>query len=149
MLFERAYEMGALSHGMTCSAMCCRLPGYPHKRYSKLKQLPRCQPEDAECPSFAPEAMPTTRAITPQSEQRISLSTPVLKPRDRSLIVISKFSFSLSSHVAEPSCVHTGHLTDITKRSRLCTTVSLMQRRRVTNNRQIRRRLTADAVIRE
>jgi len=84
------------------------------------------------------------RALTPQSAQRISLSGPVLKPCDRLLIVISKFLLSFSSHVAEPFSAHTGHVTDMTNRSRLYTTASRMEPR-LTNNGQIGRRFTAIA----
>jgi hypothetical protein len=74
-----------------------------------------------EWPSFVPEAMPIMRVLTPQFTHRISLPEPILKPCDRLLIVVSKFPLSFSSHVAEPISAHSGHVTDVTNRSRLAT----------------------------
>jgi hypothetical protein len=113
-------------------------PHPTHKRYSKnCGNCHKCHPEAGEWPIFVPEAMPTMRALTPQSAQRISLSGSIPKPCDRLLIVVSKFPLSFSSHVEEPFSAHSGHVTDITNRSRLCTTSSWMERR-LTNNGQNR-----------
>ena len=79
-------------------------------------------PDSEEQPSFAPEAMPIIRALTPHSAQTISLSRPILKPCDRLLIVVSKFPLSFSSHVAEPFNARSGHVTAVTNGSRLATT---------------------------
>jgi hypothetical protein len=86
-----------------------------------------------EWPSFVPEERPIIRALTPQSAQTISLSGPILKPCDRLLIVVSRFPVSFSSHVAEPFSEHSGHVTDVTNRSRLATTASWMERRLTLN----------------
>jgi hypothetical protein len=67
------------------------------------------------------------RASTPQSVQTISLSGPTVKPCDRLLIVVSKFPLSFSSHVAEPFSAHSGHVTDVTNRSRLSITASRLR----------------------
>jgi hypothetical protein len=67
--------------------------------------------------------MPIIRALTPQLVQRISVPGPILKPRDRLLIVVSKFPLSFSCHVAEPFSAHTGHVTDVTNRSSFAITV--------------------------
>ena len=86
-----------------------------------------------EWPSFVPEERPIIRALTPQSAQTISLSGPILKPSDRLLIVVSRFPVSFSSHVAEPFSEHSGHVTDVTNRSRLATMASWMERRLTLN----------------
>jgi hypothetical protein len=105
-----------------------RLQRRPHKRYSKTAAAcHKCHPEAEEWPSFVPEAMPIMRALTPQSAQIISLSGPILKPCDRLLIVVSKFPLSFSSHVAEPFSAHSGHVTDVTDRSRLSITASRLR----------------------
>ena len=105
-----------------------RLQQRPHMRYSKTAAAcHKCHPEAEEWASFVPEAMPTMRALTPQSVQTISLSGPTVKPCDRLLIVVSKFPLSFSSHVAEPFSAHSGHVTDVTNRSRLSITASRLR----------------------
>jgi hypothetical protein len=58
------------------------------------------------------------RALTPHSAQIISPSGPSLKPDDNVLTVVYKFSFSSSSHDAEPFNAHSGQVTGVTNRSR-------------------------------
>jgi hypothetical protein len=64
------------------------------------------------------------RAVTPQSMQRTSLPGKILKPRERLLIVVSKFPLSFSTQVAVPFSAHTAHVTDVTNRSRFAIPVS-------------------------
>jgi hypothetical protein len=103
----------------------------PNRRHlgRGIVQCRNRHPDSEELPTFAPEAMPIIRALTPHSAQTISLSGSILKPCDRLLIVVSKFPLSFSSHVAEPFSAHSGHVTDVTNRSRLATTASRSERR--------------------
>jgi hypothetical protein len=105
-----------------------------HQTFDATDWMAAARHSDAdEWPSFVPEERPIIRALTPQSAQTISLSGPILKPCDRLLIVVSRFPVSFSSHVAEPFSEHSGHVTDVTNRSRLATTASWMERRLTLN----------------